>query len=197
MADHGLTDKIITLPTLETFKDAADGAYAKGSASHAAYRSSAIPYGQVGQLSTSSAFVAEVDGVDGLYDGVNVMLRNGVVTSSPGFTLNVNSLGAKPVYSNVSGEQASFSSDYTMLFAYDSGLGQSGGWVCYRGQSSSAGSSDYSTLTGKPSIEGVTLVGDKTFPDLGIFIEPEEEYPQSDDYALTNIEISALWNAAS
>lgn len=58
----------------------------------------------------------------------------------------------------------------------------------------SDGTSDYSELTNKPSIEGVTLQGDKSFPDLGIFIEPEEPYPQSDDYALTTQEITALWN---
>lgn len=57
-----------------------------------------------------------------------------------------------------------------------------------------AGTSDYEALTNKPSIEGVTLQGDKSFPDLGIFIEPEEPYPQSDDYALTTQEITALWN---
>lgn len=58
----------------------------------------------------------------------------------------------------------------------------------------STGTSDYTQLTNKPSIGGVTLQGDKSFPDLGIFIEPEEPYPQSDDYALTTQEITALWN---
>ena len=56
------------------------------------------------------------------------------------------------------------------------------------------GTSDYADLTNKPSIEGVTLVNDKTFPDLGLFIDAGEQYPQSDDYALTTLEINALWN---
>lgn len=53
---------------------------------------------------------------------------------------------------------------------------------------------DYDDLLNKPSIEGVTLVDDKTFPQLGIFIEPEEEYPASDQYALGNVEITQMWN---
>ena len=59
---------------------------------------------------------------------------------------------------------------------------------------SSGVASDYENLYNKPQIEGVTLLGDKVFPELGIFIEPEEEYPQSDNYALDNFEIDALWN---
>lgn len=59
----------------------------------------------------------------------------------------------------------------------------------------------YENLPDKPSIESVTLVGDKTFPELNIFIDPDDdpvtEHPDSDDYALTSSEITALWNAAS
>lgn len=60
---------------------------------------------------------------------------------------------------------------------------------------------DYGDLTGKPSIETVTLIGDRSFPDLGIFIDPTadpvEDHPASDDYALTTLDINALWNAAA
>ena len=56
-------------------------------------------------------------------------------------------------------------------------------------------SDDYNDLRNKPSIEDVVLVGNKTFPQLGIFIEPEEEYPASDQYALNNLEITEAWNA--
>jgi len=58
----------------------------------------------------------------------------------------------------------------------------------------------YSDLPDKPSIESVTLVGDKMFPQLGIFIDPDydplEDHPASDNYALGNADITALWNAA-
>ena len=39
---------------------------------------------------------------------------------------------------------------------------------------SSSQESDYSSLTNKPSIEGVTLIGDKTFPDLNLIEEDNE-----------------------
>ena len=49
--------------------------------------------------------------------------------------------------------------------------------------------SDYLPLANKPSIEGVTLAGDKTFPELNLHIDadldPATEYPASDDYALS------------
>lgn len=57
------------------------------------------------------------------------------------------------------------------------------------------GTRDYNELDNKPKIESVTLQGNKTFPELGIFIEPEEEYPASDQYALNNLEITEAWNA--
>lgn len=56
------------------------------------------------------------------------------------------------------------------------------------------GTSDYNKLRNKPKIESVTLQGDKSFPELGIFIDPDEEYPRSDDYAIENTEITAMWN---
>lgn len=59
------------------------------------------------------------------------------------------------------------------------------------------GGGSYDELTDLPSIEGVTLSGDKSFPQLGIFIQPGEQYPASDNYALTNLEIDALWNAST
>lgn len=56
---------------------------------------------------------------------------------------------------------------------------------------------DYRQLSNRPSIENIELVEDRSFPDLGIFIDPEEQYPQSDKYALDNLEIDALWNLAT
>lgn len=63
------------------------------------------------------------------------------------------------------------------------------------------GVTDYNQLTNKPSIEGITLIGDKEFPDLTIFLDTEldptgegGEYPRSDMYALTTQDINALWS---
>ena len=65
-------------------------------------RASAIPYGEVDSTSTSTAFTATVPGIYELKDGVCVYLRNNTVASATsGFTININNLGAKPVYSNM------------------------------------------------------------------------------------------------
>ena len=53
-----------------------------------------------------------------------------------------------------------------------------------------AGTTDYNDLENKPSIESVTLSGDKTMLDLGVFV-------QDDDYAIENTEIDTLWNAST
>lgn len=343
----------------------------------------AILYGKVDATSTNKIFTATVEGLDQLVDGTCVMLHNGVVTSASGFTVNINGLGAKKCYNNMTNatqDTTIFNVNYTMLFVYSSDLdGGNGGWWIYRGYdantntigyqlrtnsgtlpasdkfyryrilftsadgshwvpsttststnatalrdvnqrpidpfgpivyygttaiveananvsaaqlwqqytvtfgyafnrtgaalnlnfpapvyikcapqsdgsaiidadtpyvqtlpnsadgkiyiflgiaysataielrtehpiyyysdgalrqwvnappASAPGTTDYLDLVNKPSIEGVELVGDKDFPELGIFIDPEEQYPASDDYALTTVEITALWNAA-
>lgn len=102
-------------------------------------RAGAIPYGQVDSTSTATVFTATVAGVTELTDGTCVLLKNGVVTSASGFTLNVNGLGAKNVYSNMAAATAEttiFNVNYTMLFVYDETRDADGGWICYRGYNS-------------------------------------------------------------
>ena len=55
------------------------------------------------------------------------------------------------------------------------------------------GDGDYERLDNMPSIEDVTLVGNKTFPDLGIFRTDSQGYSVADDYTLTTLDINALW----
>ena len=101
--------------------------------------SNGILYGMVDGTSTSTAFTATIDGLDSYYDGVCVVLKNGVVSSASGFTININSLGAKPVYNNMTAttrETTIFNIDYTMMFIYDSTRVTGGCWVCYRGYDS-------------------------------------------------------------
>lgn len=98
-----------------------------------------IPFAQVASTSTSKVFTATVPGITELRDGVCVFLRNGVVNSTSGFTLNINNLGAKPVYSNQANstrETTLFSSAYTMLFIYNSTRVDGGCWDLYRGYNS-------------------------------------------------------------
>lgn len=55
------------------------------------------------------------------------------------------------------------------------------GWLVEAVAAGSVGVTDYGELTGKPSIEGVTLQGDKSFEDLGLV-------------ELTNAQILEIWN---
>lgn len=102
-------------------------------------RAIGIPFGIVDSTSTSKVFTATVPGIDRLEDGVCVMLKNGVVTSAAGFTININGLGAKPCYSNMAAATAEttlFDVKYTILFVYDSTRVSGGCWIYYRGYDS-------------------------------------------------------------
>ena len=95
-----------------------------------------IPFGQVAADSTSTAFTAEIEGIAELRDGICVMLKNGVVTSASGWTLNINGLGAKPVYSTMGATTritTTFNVNYTMLFVYNSTRVSGGCWDMYYG----------------------------------------------------------------
>ena len=102
-----------------------------------------IPYGRVDSTSTATVFTATVDGITELTDGTCMLLKNGVVTSASGFTLDINGLGAKPVYTNLAAataETTKFNSGYTMLFIYDESRVTGGCWICYNGYDSNSGS---------------------------------------------------------
>ena len=96
----------------------------------------AIPFGTCDSTSTSTVFTATVDGITELYDGVCAYIRNNVVTSASGWTLNVNGLGAKPVYNTMENATAittTFNVKYTMLFIYNSTRVANGCWDMYYG----------------------------------------------------------------
>ena len=116
-------------------------------------RASAIPYGEVDSTSTATDFTATVPGIYALEDGVCILLRNNIITSASGFTININNLGAKPVYSNMdtddapSRETTIFNKAYTMLFIYSSDLVEDGAWICYRGFNSNDNTIGYQLRT--------------------------------------------------
>ena len=122
-------------------------------------RASAIPYGIVDATSTSTAFTVSVPGITALEDGVICMLKNGVVTSASGFTINVNGLGAKPVYNNMAAATADttiFNVNYTMIFVYDSTRVSGGCWICYRGYNSDNNTVGYQLRTNSTALPTVT-----------------------------------------
>lgn len=120
-----------------------------------AYRTAAIPYGQCDSTSTSTVFTATVPGVTELRDGVCMWLKNGVVTSASGFTININNLGAKPVYNNMAAagrETTIWNANYTMLFVYDSTRVEGGCWILYRGYNSDNNTIGYQLRTNSTSL---------------------------------------------
>lgn len=125
------------------------------SASETSELTEGIPFGTVDSTSTATAFTATVPGITALKNGTIVMLENGVVTSAAGFTININGLGAKPAYSNMSAateETTIFNKSYTMLFVYDRTRGNAGGWICYRGYDSNTNTIGYQIRTSLQSL---------------------------------------------
>lgn len=115
-----------------------------------ALKTSAIPFAQVDSTSTSTAYTATVPEITSLYDGVAVLLKNGVVTSEAGFTININGLGAKHAYNNMTAataESTIFNINYTMLFVYDGTRVDGGGWICYRGYDANTNTIGYQLRT--------------------------------------------------
>ena len=99
-------------------------------------RAVAIPSGTVDSTSTETAFTATVPGITELKHGVCCFIKNGVVTSAANCTLNINGLGAKPIYSSMAAASAIstvFNINYTMLFVYDETRVTGGCWVLYYG----------------------------------------------------------------
>ena len=120
------------------------------------YKTGAIPFGNVDSTSTSTVFTATVPGIKRLENGTCVMLHNGVVTSAANFTINVNELGAKPSYNNMTNatrDTTIFNVNYTMLFVYDESLDSGeGGWWCYRGYNSDNNTIGYQVRTNSHSL---------------------------------------------
>lgn len=117
-----------------------------------------IPFGRVDSTSTATAFTATVDGITELRDGVCVLLYNGVVTSATGYTININGLGAKPTFNNMTTatrDTTIFNVAYTMLLVYDATRvvdGITGAWCCYRGYDANTNTIGYQLRTNSMSM---------------------------------------------
>ena len=123
-----------------------------------AYRAQSIFYGEVDSTSTSTNFTATISGLTELRDGVCILLKNGVVTSASGFTININGLGPKPSYSNMATgndvtptaptrDTTIFNINYTMLFIYSADIVSGGGWIMYRGYDANSNTLGYQLRT--------------------------------------------------
>lgn len=133
-----------------------DVPFAKANNDGASLSTMAIPFGYVDSTSTSTVFTATVEGITELKTGVCVMLHNGVATSAAGFTININGLGAKKSYNNLTNatqDTTIFNVAYTMLFIYDETLDSgNGGWWCYRGYDANTNTIGYQLRTNSMSL---------------------------------------------
>ncbi len=95
-----------------------------------AYRAASIPMGHLDATSTATVMTAQVPGITELRDGVCVWLTNGVIASASGVTLNVNGLGAKPIYNSLTGAlvTTTFTAASAYLFVYNSARVTGGCW---------------------------------------------------------------------
>lgn len=146
---------VLPTKTSDLINDGADNTSTYLEADETAYRASGIPYGVCDNTSTSTAFTATVPGITSLYDGVCMWLKNGVITSASGFTININGLGAKPVYSNMSAASAEstlFNVNYTFFFVYDSTRVAGGCWVLNRGYNSNDNTIGYQLRTNSTAL---------------------------------------------
>ena len=146
---------VLPTKTSDLINDGADNTSTYLEADETAYRASGIPYGAVDNTSTSTAFTATVPGITSLYDGVCMWLKNGVVTSAAGFTIDINGLGAKPVYNNMAAataESTLFNVNYTFFFVYDSTRVAGGCWVLDRGYNANDNTIGYQIRTNSQSL---------------------------------------------
>lgn len=128
-----------------------------------------IFYGEVASTSTSTVFTATIPGITEYYDGLTILLRNGVVTSAANFTININGLGAKGSYSNMSlgnpitptnptRETTIFNINYAMLFVYNTTVVSEGCWICYRGYDANTNTIGYQVRTNSMSLPMKSIV---------------------------------------
>lgn len=161
----------VFLPDGDAMNDVAQGIIAQIPTQYAgsptaggtANKAASIPYAQVDDTSTSTAYTATVPGITELVDGTTVMLRNAKVTSASGFTIDINGLGAKPCYSNMATgnpitptaptrETTIFNINYTMIFVYSEDLVEGGCWICYRGYDNNTNTIGYQVRTNSSTL---------------------------------------------
>ena len=135
----------------------------------------AIPFGEVDSTSTSTAFTATVDNFPSvLSDGVCAYIRNDVVSSAEGYTLNINGTGAKPVYSSIADEtrdKTIFTAARTFLFVYNSKRVTGGCWDLYYGMYAA----DTDVIANQIRTQSISLIPlkYKTYRYRMLFLSPD------------------------
>ena len=152
--DTQVSGVIVYVQIPQSMGDFYDSGYwvQKSELKDATARTAAIPFAKVDGTSTSTAFTATVPEITALKSGVAVYLMNGVVTSASGWTLDVNGLGAKPVYQTMAAASATttlFNINYTMLFVFNEERIAGGCWDIYYGYNSNDNTIAYNMRDGQ------------------------------------------------
>ena len=142
--------------------DLADKYAGSPSAGGPAFKALGIPYGAVDANSTATDIKATVDNFPTtLVAGVCAYIRNDIIASASGFTLNVNGTGALPVYSTMSDASRAttvFTATSTYLFVYNPTRVEGGCWDIYFGYNSDTNTIGYNLRT-----NGITAVAAAKF----------------------------------
>ena len=120
--------------------------------------------GETDSTSTSTAFVVTVSGITSLYDGLTVVIKNTVITSASGCTLNVSGTGAKRIIRSSGGGYVTthWALNTTYLFVYN---GTSDRWEMQQGYL------DGNTNTWRGiNVDGTALLGTGTSTGVINFI---------------------------
>ena len=119
-------------------------------------RTQSLYYGHIDSTSTRTVMTAQIDGITEYFDGLCVLLKNGVAASNTGVTLNINNLGAKKIYYSTAMNTAittQLGESYTVMLYYDSERdGGDGAWVYYYGYDSNTNTIGYQLRTNSLSM---------------------------------------------
>lgn len=119
-------------------------------------RTQSLYYGHIDSTSSRTAMTAQIDGITGYFDGLCVILKNGVAASNTNVTLNINNLGAKKIYYSTAMNTAittQFGENYTVLLYYDSERDSgAGGWVYYYGYDANTNTIGYQVRTNSATL---------------------------------------------
>lgn len=89
---------------------------------------SGVPYAITQSSSTTTAFTCESDKIDELTEGTCIYVINAQPGASDAFSLNVNSLGAKPVYYTTGSRAKEFDTNEGAFFVYNTQRQPGGCW---------------------------------------------------------------------
>ena len=146
--------KTVTIGALKTTLNEAIAGVGSSSSSSEQTVNGQLFYGEVDGTSTSTAFTAQIPGVRSYEKGLAIVLKNGVVTSASGYTININGLGALPVYRSTAAatqDTTYFNVNYTMLFVYEERV-PGGNWLLYMGYDSNTNTIGYQLRTNSRTI---------------------------------------------